>query len=119
MSHIHTSGTSNCRPLSLKNLGKVLEDLKTNEGSKLREEYESIDPGQQFTWEASTREENKAKNRYANVVAYDHTRVKVLNELTGSDYINASFIDGYCRTKAYIATQVVKNNLLIVIAIFY
>ncbi|GAA6084825.1 receptor-type tyrosine-protein phosphatase delta-like isoform X1, partial [Tachysurus ichikawai] len=35
----------------------------------------SIDPGQQFTWEHSNLEVNKAKNRYANVIAYDHSRV--------------------------------------------
>ncbi|GAA6084380.1 receptor-type tyrosine-protein phosphatase S isoform X1, partial [Tachysurus ichikawai] len=35
----------------------------------------SIDPGQQFTWEHSNLEVNKPKNRYANVIAYDHTRV--------------------------------------------
>lgn len=35
----------------------------------------SIDPGQQFTWEHSNLEVNKPKNRYANVIAYDHSRV--------------------------------------------
>uniref|UniRef100_A0A4W5Q015 Tyrosine-protein phosphatase non-receptor type 20 n=1 Tax=Hucho hucho TaxID=62062 RepID=A0A4W5Q015_9TELE len=36
---------------------------------------QSIDPGQQFTWEHSNLEVNKPKNRYANVIAYDHSRV--------------------------------------------
>lgn len=36
---------------------------------------QSIDPSQQFTWEHSNLEVNKPKNRYANVIAYDHTRV--------------------------------------------
>lgn len=36
---------------------------------------QSIDPGQQFTWEHSNLELNKPKNRYANVIAYDHSRV--------------------------------------------
>lgn len=39
---------------------------------------QSIDPGQQFTWEHSNLEVNKPKNRYANVIAYDHSRVILL-----------------------------------------
>lgn len=43
---------------------------------------QSIDPGQQFTWENSNMEVNKPKNRYANVIAYDHSRV-VLTSVDG------------------------------------
>lgn len=44
---------------------------------------QSIDPGQQFTWEHSNLEANKPKNRYANVIAYDHSRV-ILQPLEGN-----------------------------------
>lgn len=61
------------------------------------------------------------KNRYVNILAYDHNRVKLAN-LHGNDYINASFVDvsfgvgkkllikflqfqGYHKRRAYIATQ--------------
>ncbi|KAH3761883.1 protein-tyrosine phosphatase 1 [Pelomyxa schiedti] len=54
---------------------------------------------------------NKTKNRYANVVPYDKTRVK-LSLINGSDYINASFISACCNNNpspsvepSYIATQ--------------
>ncbi|XP_060528075.1 receptor-type tyrosine-protein phosphatase N2 [Cylas formicarius] len=54
------------------------------------------------------RKENIEKNRYPNVVPYDHARV-ILNELSNasdSDYINASSItDHDPRNPAYIATQ--------------
>ncbi|VEL37977.1 unnamed protein product [Protopolystoma xenopodis] len=72
------------------------------------QEYESIDPGQQYTWENSNLEANKQKNRYANVIAYDHSRVilQSIADTPGSDYINANYIDGYKRQNAYIATQV-------------
>ncbi|ROL54969.1 Receptor-type tyrosine-protein phosphatase S [Anabarilius grahami] len=68
---------------------------------------QSIDPGQQFTWEHSNLEVNKPKNRYANVIAYDHSRVILapIEGITGSDYINANYIDGYRKQNAYIATQ--------------
>lgn len=45
---------------------------------------QSIDPGQQFTWENSNMEVNKPKNRYANVIAYDHSRV-VLTPVDGKN----------------------------------
>lgn len=48
--------------------------------------HQSVDPGQQFTWENSNLEVNKPKNRYANVIAYDHSRVML------------SSIDGETRT---------------------
>lgn len=50
---------------------------------------QSIDPGQQFTWENSNMEVNKPKNRYANVIAYDHSRV-VLTSVDGKSSRNHS-----------------------------
>ncbi|TRZ02639.1 hypothetical protein DNTS_000622 [Danionella cerebrum] len=63
--------------------------------------------GQQFTWENSNLEVNKPKNRYANVIAYDHSRVVLtpVDGVPGSDYINGNYIDGYRKQNAYIATQ--------------
>ena len=76
---------------------------------KFSQEYESIEPGQQFTWDNSSMEINKPKNRYANVIAYDHSRVVLqpIDGIPGSDYINANYCDGYRKQNAYIATQVI------------
>ena len=46
--------------------------------------------------------------RYANVIAYDHSRVVLqpVDGVVGSDYLNANYCDGYRKQNAYIATQV-------------
>ncbi|XP_077109687.1 receptor-type tyrosine-protein phosphatase S isoform X6 [Ranitomeya variabilis] len=94
-------------PIPIADLSEHTEHLKANDNLKLSQEYESIDPGQQFTWEHSNLEVNKPKNRYANVIAYDHSRVILMpvEGILGSDYINANYIDGYRKQNAYIATQ--------------
>ncbi|XP_034743187.1 protein tyrosine phosphatase receptor type Db isoform X19 [Etheostoma cragini] len=94
-------------PIPISELADHTERLKANDNLKFSQEYESIDPGQQFTWENSNLEVNKPKNRYANVIAYDHSRVILssIEGVPGSDYINANYIDGYRRQNAYIATQ--------------
>ncbi|XP_051752575.1 protein tyrosine phosphatase receptor type Fa isoform X7 [Ctenopharyngodon idella] len=94
-------------PVSVCALADHIERLKANDGLRFSQEYESIDPGQQFTWENSNLEVNKPKNRYANVIAYDHSRVVLtpVDGVPGSDYINGNYIDGYRKQNAYIATQ--------------
>ena len=94
-------------PISITALSNHIDSLKANEGAKFSQEYESIEPGQQFTWDNSNLETNKPKNRYANVIAYDHSRVTLqsLDGIPGSDYINANYMDGYRKQNAYIATQ--------------
>uniref|UniRef100_A0A8B9RN45 Receptor-type tyrosine-protein phosphatase F n=1 Tax=Astyanax mexicanus TaxID=7994 RepID=A0A8B9RN45_ASTMX len=92
------SGARSCPPLST---------CSPWEPGNPRRSIHSIDPGQQFTWENSNMEVNKPKNRYANVIAYDHSRVILtsVDAVPGSDYINANYIDGYRKQNAYIATQ--------------
>ncbi|XP_038572797.1 protein tyrosine phosphatase receptor type Fa isoform X2 [Micropterus salmoides] len=94
-------------PIAICDLADHIERLKANDSLRFSQEYESIDPGQQFTWEHSNLEVNKPKNRYANVIAYDHSRVILtpVDGVPGSDYINANYIDGYRKQNAYIATQ--------------
>ncbi|XP_051498234.1 receptor-type tyrosine-protein phosphatase delta isoform X25 [Apus apus] len=100
-------GMASHPPIPILELADHIERLKANDNLKFSQEYESIDPGQQFTWEHSNLEVNKPKNRYANVIAYDHSRVllSAIEGIPGSDYINANYIDGYRKQNAYIATQ--------------
>ncbi|XP_051843387.1 receptor-type tyrosine-protein phosphatase delta isoform X4 [Antechinus flavipes] len=104
--NLHPSMASH-PPIPILELADHIERLKANDNLKFSQEYESIDPGQQFTWEHSNLEVNKPKNRYANVIAYDHSRVllSAIEGIPGSDYVNANYIDGYRKQNAYIATQ--------------
>ncbi|KAG9342521.1 hypothetical protein JZ751_016525 [Albula glossodonta] len=106
-SNLHMPSMASHPPIPITELADHLERLKANDNLKFSQEYESIDPGQQFTWEHSNLEVNKPKNRYANVIAYDHSRVllSAIEGIPGSDYINANYIDGYRKQNAYIATQ--------------
>nr|XP_057917443.1 receptor-type tyrosine-protein phosphatase F-like isoform X12 [Doryrhamphus excisus] len=102
-----TPGMREHPPIPVVDLADHIERLKANDGLRFSQEYESIDPGQQFTWENSNMEVNKPKNRYANVIAYDHSRVVLtsIDAVPGSDYLNGNYIDGYRKQNAYIATQ--------------
>ncbi|XP_061627386.1 receptor-type tyrosine-protein phosphatase S-like isoform X22 [Phyllopteryx taeniolatus] len=105
--NFQTPGMASHPPVPISELADNIERLKANDNLKFSQEYESVDPGQQFTWENSNLEVNKPKNRYANVIAYDHSRVILsgIEGVPGSDYINGNYIDGYRRQNAYIATQ--------------
>ncbi|XP_062267354.1 receptor-type tyrosine-protein phosphatase kappa isoform X11 [Platichthys flesus] len=81
--------------------------MKTSDSYGFKEEYESFFEGQSASWDVAKKEQNRTKNRYGNIIAYDHSRVilQPIEDDPSSDYINANYIDGYQRPSHYIATQ--------------
>ncbi|XP_067679822.1 receptor-type tyrosine-protein phosphatase S-like isoform X2 [Haliotis asinina] len=87
-------------------LGDRIRDMQaTKQG--FEKEYQKLISGFTHTYEASQLEGNTGKNRFLQYYPYDYNRV-VLDKLPEdpfSDYINASYINGFSREQAYIAAQ--------------
>ncbi|KAL3967630.1 type I keratin, acidic [Sarotherodon galilaeus] len=82
--------------------------LSLDENRGFSEEYECLAPvGTDQTRKTAILPENKAKNRFNNVLPYDWCRVKLTtSDPDGiSDYINANYMPGYSSNREYIATQ--------------
>lgn len=52
---------------------------------------------------------NQPKNRYTDVLCFDHSRVLLSLDVSAadnvSDYIHANYVDGYKQRNAFISTQ--------------
>ncbi|KAF6775372.1 hypothetical protein AHF37_04898 [Paragonimus kellicotti] len=70
-------------------------------------EFASIPLGFKYVHNRGELKENRTKNRNQAVLPYDHNRVVLKRPMDSveTDYINASFVDGYLRRRAYITAQ--------------
>uniref|UniRef100_A0A673CBD4 Tyrosine-protein phosphatase non-receptor type 9 n=1 Tax=Sphaeramia orbicularis TaxID=375764 RepID=A0A673CBD4_9TELE len=88
----------------------LVEHVKRRKKKGIYQEYEEIRKEPPAgTFDYSKKLSNQIKNRYSDVLCLDQSRVRLCqlcdDEDETSDYINASFMDGYKRSNAYIATQ--------------
>ncbi|XP_055956406.1 receptor-type tyrosine-protein phosphatase mu-like [Patella vulgata] len=93
--------------IQLQNLLQYIKQRKAEEES-LKAEFETLPSGLCAAYDYCMNVVNKPKNRYKNICAFDHSRVKldVENDDPNSDYINACYITGYGDiANKYIASQ--------------
>ncbi|XP_059392550.1 tyrosine-protein phosphatase non-receptor type 9-like [Carassius carassius] len=88
-------------------LAELMAHLNRAQRSGIYLEYEELrreqPPG---TFTCALAVHNQERNRYGDVLCLDQTRVRLkARRNERSDYINASFMDGYKQKNAYIGTQ--------------
>uniref|UniRef100_A0A8C5MMC0 Receptor-type tyrosine-protein phosphatase n=1 Tax=Leptobrachium leishanense TaxID=445787 RepID=A0A8C5MMC0_9ANUR len=100
-------------PLPVDKLEEEINRRMADDNKLFREEFNALPACPiQATCEAASKEENKEKNRYVNILPYDHSRLHLtpIEGVPDSDYINASFINGYQEKNKFIAAQGPKEE---------
>ncbi|XP_076749342.1 phosphatidylinositol phosphatase PTPRQ-like isoform X1 [Xylocopa sonorina] len=112
--HSDMSGSPVPAPFSRKKFIAHCQQLIDNPG-KLSNEFQllqTLSVDLQMPTNSACLQANKKKNRYADILPYDFSRVKleVIDNDPNTDYINASFIKGYSGEDEYIACQGPKEE---------
>lgn len=101
------------KPMKKDELRQYIADLELDSQKGLEEEFALLKSvSSTHPNEVSKADYNKQKNRYSNILPYDHARV-VLKEqdgVPGSDYINASYIEDINDERTFIASQGPKES---------
>ncbi|XP_023675063.1 receptor-type tyrosine-protein phosphatase eta-like isoform X2 [Paramormyrops kingsleyae] len=96
MSHVHLlqDFQHHCQLLAAKdNAGYCLEFERLS------------DVGSEFSTRVGYLAANREKNRYPHILPYDHCRVKLAQQNSHLDYINASYVSGGTSERDFICTQ--------------
>ncbi|XP_061167520.1 receptor-type tyrosine-protein phosphatase eta-like [Saccostrea echinata] len=87
---------------------EYIKTLSADSDFKYAEQFEDLkEVGRDQSCSAAELPVNRGKNRFTNILPYDHSRVKLLptDDEEGSDYINANYMPGFTSKREYIVTQ--------------
>ncbi|XP_052777233.1 receptor-type tyrosine-protein phosphatase epsilon-like [Mya arenaria] len=87
--------------------------LGSEHGVTMKKQFQDFPKGLTEDYNAALKLQNRPKNRYKQIYPYNDTRVILPTDERHSDYINASFIHGYNKTRAFIASQGPTNDMLV------
>ncbi|XP_071854861.1 uncharacterized protein [Apostichopus japonicus] len=94
-------------PILVTNLETYMKNCEESKSNTLEQQFQGFNKGKQFASEVGEEDDNRQKNRFKNMIAYDHSRV-ILEKLDGdphSDYYNANYIENAEENNAFIACQ--------------
>ncbi|XP_038059716.1 uncharacterized protein LOC119730762 [Patiria miniata] len=91
----------------VKELAKYIRKKEQAGQNGFPADFKTLPDGQLRPATVALKPQNKSKNRDADIVVYDHSRVVLepLHNDPDSDYINACYIDGFLEKNRYIASQ--------------
>ncbi|XP_071483405.1 receptor-type tyrosine-protein phosphatase epsilon-like [Diadema antillarum] len=83
-----------------------VKEMKKDSNS-FEDEWSNLSDNSHKTQRCAKIEANVKKNRYKNILPYDHSRVvlELIDGIPNSDYINANHIPGFSQGCSYIASQ--------------
>ncbi|TMS35191.1 hypothetical protein L596_002642 [Steinernema carpocapsae] len=105
---IKGSNVDRSRPVLVRDFHDHVRLMCADSDFRFSEEYEDLrHVGNNQPCLAADMPVNRAKNRFTNILPYDHSRVKLIptDDEDGSDYINANYMPGFNSRREFIAAQ--------------
>ncbi|XP_076754004.1 protein tyrosine phosphatase 10D isoform X5 [Xylocopa sonorina] len=96
------------RPIKIEDFAEHYRTMSADSDFRFSEEFEELKHiGRDQPCTAADLPCNRPKNRFTNILPYDHSRFKLqpVDDEEGSDYINANYVPGHNSPREFIVTQ--------------
>jgi receptor-type tyrosine-protein phosphatase beta len=96
------------RPVRIENFANHYRLMSADSDFRFSEEFEELKHvGRDQPCTFADLPCNRPKNRFTNILPYDHSRFKLqpVDDEEGSDYVNANYVPGYNSPREFIVTQ--------------